>query len=327
MRRALILALALSLALAPAAVAGDEPTMDELARMVLHGTDAEQAMVARWVETAERATLLDLFRAVRALRAAEPEELGVVDVALRVAEEARRLVHIETKLIEMPAEVAHRLLGPQRPQPGRTHRPTHPPTHRQMDAAAAKRLLANIQATPAAQVVSSPRVTTYDGQRANVSILNQVSYVQDYDVEHGKDERGEDGVIIDPIIGVIQEGVTIDLKAHLEDAGSVRLEFVGTWSAVRQPIAEREIEIAGHEVKVQLPEIFVAKTEATAALADGGYVLIGGGASFDTGDRRVERVALVHVRILDPSTPAGSPSLVPPDFGLPVLPPPKREGK
>ena len=82
MRRAVILLplLLVLLGSAPCARAGDaDPTVDQLARMILRGNDAEHALVAAWLEDADRAALRAVFARLRALGAASAPEPSMMD--------------------------------------------------------------------------------------------------------------------------------------------------------------------------------------------------------------------------------------------------------
>jgi hypothetical protein len=199
--------------------------------------------------------------------------------------ESGPLHNIEARILDIPLKDAARLLGP--------GRPTADTPHHILDAEAAERLLRNVQATEGAAVVSSPRVTVYDGQKANVSMLNQVSFVQDYDIEVLKDGTQ----VADPIIGVLHEGITLDFQPQrTPDGKAAVIEFVGTWSVLQRPIPDKEVDVGGQTVTIQLPELDVAKARASVRVPDGGYVLLGGGVPFGKGDARVERVVLLHAK-------------------------------
>ncbi len=281
------------LLLAVPAGAGDEPAIDELARMVLHGTDAEQALVAKWLENADREQLLALFQAVRTARHGTSSEPGSEPGSGPGAEPrpepvkpTKGLVNLEVKFIDVRVEDAARLLGPDRPSPDTTSR--------LMDAADVDRLMRNVEASEGAVLVSAPRVTAYDGQRANMQVINQISFIQDFDVETGNPP------VVDPIIGIMQEGVTLELRGKITaDRKAIDIEFLGTWAVLQRPIKEKKIKLAGKEHTIQLPELDVAKTEAAIRLNDGGYAMLGGGVEFEIEGHRVERVALLRAQILE----------------------------
>jgi hypothetical protein len=56
--------------------------------------------------------------------------------------------------------------------------------------------------------LTAPMLTVYNTQRANLTVVNQVSYIQDFDVE-----VAQTAFIADPVIGVIQDGLTLNFRA------------------------------------------------------------------------------------------------------------------
>ena len=57
------------------------------------------------------------------------------------------------------------------------------------------------------ELVTSPRITVYNSARGNLSVLNQVAYVQDFNVE-----IAQGASIADPIVNVVQDGVVLDVR-------------------------------------------------------------------------------------------------------------------
>ncbi len=300
--------LALFLLGAPGVRAEDDahdPTPAELARMVLDGKAAEHELVTAWLATASKGELRAVFTALRSLRAkrAAPktfprtrefpgEDIGLAPARTRVPAKAKAApagwgVNVEVRIIDVELGQSAALFGKQRP--------TADSAFSVLATSEARALLTRIAQQPGASVISAPRLTVYDRQKANVSVLNQISFVQDYDVEQAKDGSS----IADPIIGVIQEGLVIDFTPTLSnDRRWVELAFAGTFSALRKPIAEKKLSVGpGPDVTIQLPQIDVGTIKATVRAPEGGWVLLGGSVEFQTGtNKRVERVALVHLR-------------------------------
>ena len=284
----LFLMLLAALLAAVPAYAGDEPTPAELATMILGGNDAEHALVARWLEEADRATLKAVFKELRARKQQRVPSRVPPGFAPPPPPE-RKLVNAEVRVIDVPAASAAAFLGNLRPTAEQQAVP--------LTADDAARLLRATDAREDVKLVSAPRVSVYDGQQANVSVLNQVSYVQDFDVEVKKDG----GMIVIPIVQVIQEGTLIDFRPSLDAQGkTIALSFEGTFAAITRPIPEKEVELPGslgHKVMVQLPELKVMRVKTTVTLPDGGWVLIGGGVLLEPAKGEIyERVTLVHLK-------------------------------
>lgn len=292
-----LLSLFVLFAVVPLAGAEDrDPTPAELATMILDGRAAEHALVAAWLEKADRAALRAVFAQVRRLRAertaprAQPIAGAQGKPAPKDAPEAQGpLVNAEMRILEFSVDEATAVLGASRPTADRS-------VHL-LDAEAAAALLRRVKQHAGAKIVSAPRLTVYDRQEANVSLLNQVSYVQDYDIE----VQGQK-TIADPIVDVVQEGIVIQFTpACAENGTDVALEFEGTFSSLQRPIPEKQIELGGQKVTIQLPQVEVGRIRESVVVPSGGWVLLGGGVTFQPrqGGPRVERVALVQVERLE----------------------------
>lgn len=143
----------------------------------------------------------------------------------------------------------------------------------------AKRLAADIEAlTLAGQAtpLTAPQITTLAGQRANVSVLQQIAYVQDFEVESGSN-------IADPVIATLQEGLILDLRAKTT-ADGLLVDTTLTLSDVVQPIPEFKTSLSsgGAEVTIQMPEVRVQKTQRKLAVTGGVPVLL---ATLDSPDK------------------------------------------
>ncbi|MDF1701131.1 MAG: hypothetical protein P1V36_08235 [Planctomycetota bacterium] len=306
MRAAIALTcLALLLLSAPAVRADDEaarkgapaPTSAEIAALILDGNAGEHALVAAWLDGADRAQLRAVFAQLRALRAARAARTGtgMASIPLRgdaplpepIVPPEGPLINAEVRIIDLPAPDVAALLG--------KHRPTADRAHHLLQDAEVKRLMRAIEEHAGAKVVSAPRITVYDRQKANVSVLNQVSFIQDYDVESSNGVQ-----VADPIIGVLQEGILIDFTPTYDaKAETIRLAFEGTFSSLQRPIPEKEFAIAGlgEKVTIQLPQLEVGRIRQTVDLPDGGWVILGGNITFtaEKNAARTERVALIHL--------------------------------
>lgn len=297
--------------------AGEDPTPAELAAMILDGNAGEHLLVAAWLEGADRAELRAVFAELRALRAARvvskppavpaPREVTGARIGEKPRDASDRrgeedpfashggtLVNAEVRILQVPVDAAATLLG--------AGRPTADRPYRMLTGVEVSQLMRAIEKHDGADVLSAPRILVYDRQQANVSVLNQVSYIQDYDVEVGNT------IVVDPIIGIVQEGVLIDFTPTChESAKTIRVAFEGTFSSLQRPIPEEEIEVAGQKVTIQLPQVEIGRIRETLEVEDGGWVLLGGGVTFqpEKDGPRVERVALVHVTRIEPEDPPG----------------------
>ena len=294
----------------PVGASEREPTPDEVAEMIVNGTPGEHVLVAAWLEKLERAEVAAVFDAVRKLKARgtaarriatsrsvratkeRPFRLPLPEKYRPEAAKKINVINAEVRVIDVPAKVAVAFLGEQRPTPERKVV--------SLSSQQAQALLRAVENRADVKLVCAPRITVYSGQKANVSVLNEISYIQDFDVETAQDGTE----VANPIVQTIQEGTVIDFTPSLAGKGtSIGVRFEGTYAAVTRPIPELERALpggAGKTVKVQLPELRVQRIKATTYVPDDGWVLIGGAGELEPKKgETVERVALLHLRSLE----------------------------
>ncbi len=67
--------------------------------------------------------------------------------------------------------------------------------------------------------LAAPTLSTFPGQKASILIADQIAYLKDHTLE-----EGPSGVVLDPVIGTIQEGLLLQLRAcALPGGGWIRL--------------------------------------------------------------------------------------------------------
>jgi type II secretory pathway component GspD/PulD (secretin) len=157
-------------------------------------------------------------------------------------------------------------------------------------------LLRAVEKSLDATLVNAPRLTIYNRQRANLSIVNQVSYVKDYDVE-----VAQTAFIADPLVDVVQDGLTLDVKPTVSyDRKYVQLELQPTVATLLRPIRTFETNLSGltTPVIIELPEVITRSAATTVTVPDHGYVVIGGLKHVTTRDTRSETPILGQIPIL-----------------------------
>lgn len=145
-------------------------------------------------------------------------------------------------------------------------------------------------------VITAPRLTIFNNQRANLTLVNQVSYVKDYDVE-----VAQTAFIADPLVDIIQDGLTLDVKPTVShDRKYVTLEVKPTVATLLRPIRTFESSLSGIStpVVIELPEIRYSRAETTVRVPDHGYVVIGGLKHIRSVDRRSETPVLSNIPLL-----------------------------
>lgn len=124
-------------------------------------------------------------------------------------------------------------------------------------------------------VIQAPRVTAFNTQRANVAVLNQITYIKDFDVE-----VAENAAIGDPEIGTIQDGVVLDVRPVVSaDRRYVTLELRPTLAAVTINTVTSSIASGSGPtsvVEIETPNVTLRKLRTTVTMPDGGTMLVGG---------------------------------------------------
>jgi general secretion pathway protein D len=128
--------------------------------------------------------------------------------------------------------------------------------------------------------LTAPSLTVYNTQRANLTVVNQISFVQDFDVE-----VAQTAFIADPVIGVIQDGLTLDVRPTVSnDRQYITMELRPTVANLITPIATFQTLLGAsialgasqNPVTIQLPEIRLRVAESTVRIPDRGSILLGG---------------------------------------------------
>jgi len=122
-------------------------------------------------------------------------------------------------------------------------------------------------------VLIAPKLTCFNGERANIAVTNQISYVRNV----------VDGM---PEIGILTDGIVFEVAPYASaDRRYVTMEILPTMRSVRRPIPQQTIRtpmvtdddyLIYLTSEVQLPEVTVRSVETFASVPDGGTLLLGG---------------------------------------------------
>lgn len=140
-----------------------------------------------------------------------------------------------------------------------------------VDPAALARRLACWERAGHVKAVQAPRVTAELGERATISVLEALSYVQDFELE----TTAGPSHTANPVIQTIQEGLVLDVTATLAPGG-VSLESAFTWAQVRRPIATFTSTLVPGTpaVQIQIPELKVQRARRRLEVPAGRAVLL-----------------------------------------------------
>ena len=148
-----------------------------------------------------------------------------------------------------------------------------------------------------ARTLTAPIITVFNTQRANLTVVNQLSYIQDFDVE-----VAQTSFIADPIVGIIQDGLTLDVRPTVSnDRRYITLELQPTLADLIEPIPTFSTTLASSfaPVIIQLPELRIQQARVTVRIPDKGSILIGGLKNITTEDRRSGTPILDCIPILN----------------------------
>jgi len=142
-----------------------------------------------------------------------------------------------------------------------------------LDDTEAELILRAVRKSERVQTITAPRITVYNTERANVTILNQVSYIKDFDAE-----IAQAAAIVEPIVDVIQDGVILDVRPIVSaDRKFITLELRPTVANLRRPIPTFTASVAnGTPVTLELPELEIQRIRTTVTIPDNSTLLLGG---------------------------------------------------
>jgi type II secretory pathway component GspD/PulD (secretin) len=150
--------------------------------------------------------------------------------------------------------------------------------HTYLDDTEIEVILRAVEKSERVQQITAPRITVYNTQRANVSVLNQVAYVADYEVEIAQASN-----IANPVIQTIQDGVVLDVRPVVSaDRRFVTLELRPTVAVLQRPIATFSTSLASGPIGanapviLQIPELRKSTVRTTVSMPDSGTLLLGG---------------------------------------------------
>jgi len=134
------------------------------------------------------------------------------------------------------------------------------------------------------ELVTAPNVLVFNTARSNLTVMNQVAYVQDFDVE-----IAQSASIADPIVAVVEDGVVLDVRPVVSaDRRFITLELRPTVAELQRPIGSFTTSLGSgsNTVTIQLPELEISRVRTSVPMPDGGTVLLGGFKVHDSQDLR-----------------------------------------
>ncbi len=158
-------------------------------------------------------------------------------------------------------------------------------------------ILRAVEKSRNARLLQAPSLTVYNTQRANITLVNQLSFIQDFDVE-----VAQTAFIADPIVGIIQDGLALDVRPTISnDRKYITLELQPTIATLLRPIPTFQTSLGAltTPVTIQIPEMVIQKSQTTVRLPDNGSLVIGGLKNINMVDLQSEVPFLAKIPILN----------------------------
>ncbi|MHC4841385.1 MAG: hypothetical protein ACYTDT_10615 [Planctomycetota bacterium] len=128
-----------------------------------------------------------------------------------------------------------------------------------------------VQKRKKARILTAPRLTAFNTQRANITIVNQIPYVADFELN-----SATSAAIANPVIDTILDGMVLDVKPTVSnDRRFVTIEVQPTVAQLLLPIPTFTTTLGPtSSVTLQIPEIKLQTVQTTVRVPDGGAVVI-----------------------------------------------------
>jgi len=151
-----------------------------------------------------------------------------------------------------------------------------------------------LKKTGRSEVLMAPRLTAFNTQRASLTVVNQQSYIKDFDVE-----VAQSAYIADPQMGTLQTGVVLDVRPTISnDRKYITLEVRPTITtlATLEPF---ETTLGGAQtVTLSVPCVNLQSVETTVRIPDQGTLLLGGLKNYTNDDAKLDIPILGDIPVI-----------------------------
>lgn len=151
-----------------------------------------------------------------------------------------------------------------------------------------------IKKTGRAQTLMAPRLTAFNTQRANLTVVEQTAYIKDFDVQ-----VAQSAYIADPVVGTIQSGIVMDVRPIVSnDKKYITLELRPTIASL-ESLDDFETSLgSSRKVRFQVPILRLQSVETTVRIPDQGTLLLGGLKSATNIDQKLDIPVLGNIPVL-----------------------------
>lgn len=265
---------------APSANPEDDPVLNE---------SKNTEHLARILRTFARPPLRDHFESIKALgrdtivALARPEQHDWIRDFLDLqARERETLFYLQARILTFSKATGETLgLTPEKPI--------------LLNPESAGELLENAIQTSKVEVISAPKLIVPPLQQAAISVLNRVSYIEEYTVETIQ-PRNEN--LVAPKIQTIEEGIVFDGTAAMLGEERIGLDFELSVTKVRRPI---ETRLTDHG-EIAVPVVTKRSLASKIVLPNRGTVVVSGAENEES-----QIAILVQVEAIRPGEELPSP--------------------
>lgn len=130
-----------------------------------------------------------------------------------------------------------------------------------------------VQKRKKARLLTAPRLSAFNTQRANITIVTQIPYIRDFEVDVATTAG-----IANPVVDTILDGMVLEVKPTISnDRRFITVEVQPTIAELVLPIPTFTTTLGPTSaVTLQLPEIRLQTVQTTVRVPDGGAVVIAG---------------------------------------------------
>jgi type II secretory pathway component GspD/PulD (secretin) len=121
--------------------------------------------------------------------------------------------------------------------------------------------------------IDAPRLLIYNNTRSSMSVLRNIAYIKDFEVE-----IAQAAAVANPVIGVVNDGVALDVRPVVDsDLKFITMELRPTVLSLQLPIPTFTTTLGvGQPISIQLPEVTRQSVRTTVTMPDGGTMMLGG---------------------------------------------------
>ena len=134
-------------------------------------------------------------------------------------------------------------------------------------------IITAVQKRKKARILTAPRLSSFNTQRANITIVNQIPYIQDFELQ-----TATTAAIANPVVDTILDGMVLDVRPTISnDRRFITVEVQPTVAELVLPIPTFTTTLGPTSaVTIQIPEIKLQTVQTTVRVPDGGAVVIAG---------------------------------------------------